>query len=262
MNIGNIEMMDCAIMVGNQYILTSSNTGEQATVKCTVFQVIQGTLPLAGTFIMSFDTRTTSTVLVQGVYNTSAIAHDAVATRTESGGDGTSMEEILEALPNIGDVAVTRGAVTNTTGGYTWTVTFLRDTYSNLTCSNNGVADAVGCQTTGDVLNLNANFVPENLNTLLGDGTSVTHVETQKGKVLRGDFTLTHGSAYGLMAWNIPAADMDAKLEALSSDNVITNVDVTRERYDKFGSHIWTITYTKNQNHWPPGSGDIPELTQ
>ena len=63
------------------------------------------------------------------------------------------------------------------------------------------------------------------------------------------------------MAWNIPAADMDAKLEALSSDNVITNVDVTRERYDKFGSHIWTITYTKNQNHWPPGSGDIPELT-
>ena len=133
---------------------------------------------------MSFDTRYTSTVLIQGVYNTSAIAHDAVATRAESGGAGTSMEEILEALPNIGDVNVSRSAVTNTTGGYTWTITFLRDTYSNLTCSNNGIPDSIGCQTTGDVPNLNANFVPSNLNSLLGDNTTVTHAKCKQVMLL------------------------------------------------------------------------------
>ena len=91
MNIGNIELMKCNIKVGGQNILTSSNSGQQSTVSCIVSEVVQGTLPLAGTFVMSFDTRYTSTVLIQGVYNTSAIAHDAVATRAESGGAGTSM---------------------------------------------------------------------------------------------------------------------------------------------------------------------------
>ena len=166
--------------------------------------------------MMSFDTRYTSTVLIQGVYNTSAIAHDAVATRAESGGAGTSMEEILEALPNIGDVNVSRSAVTNTTGGYTWTITFLRDTYSNLTCSNNGIPDSIGCQTTGDVQNLNANFVPSNLNSLLGDNTTVTHEEVQAGNVITGNYKLGHSSTKVALAWNNPASVMDTGLESLS----------------------------------------------
>ena len=63
------------------------------------------------------------------------------------------------------------------------------------------------------------------------------------------------------LAWNNPASAMDTGLESLSADNIIINVDVTRQRVDKWGSHIWTVTYTKNKNHWPPGSGNIDELT-
>lgn len=37
------------------------------------------------------------------------------------------MEEKLEALANIGDIAVTRSDVDPKNGGYTWTITFLRD---------------------------------------------------------------------------------------------------------------------------------------
>lgn len=53
----------------------------------------------------------------------------AWASAAESNGDGTSMEEILEATPCIGDVSVSRAdpnpAAEN--GGYLWLVTFLRD---------------------------------------------------------------------------------------------------------------------------------------
>ena len=120
----------------------------------------------------------------------------------------------------------------------------LRDTYSNLTCSNNGIPDSIGCQTTGDVPNLNANFVPSNLNSLLGDNTTVTHEEVQAGNVITGNYKLGHNTKVAL-AWNNPASVMDTGLESLSSDNIIINVDVTRQRVDKWGSHIWTVTYTK-----------------
>lgn len=53
----------------------------------------------------------------------------AWASAEESDGDGTSMEEILEATDCIGDVSVSRGdpnlAASN--GGYAWLITFLRD---------------------------------------------------------------------------------------------------------------------------------------
>lgn len=53
----------------------------------------------------------------------------AWASAEESNGDGTSMEEILEATDCIGDVSVSRrdshAAAEN--GGYLWLVTFLRD---------------------------------------------------------------------------------------------------------------------------------------
>lgn len=53
----------------------------------------------------------------------------AWATAEESDGDGTSMEEILEATDCIGDVSVSRGDPNLATqnGGYAWLVTFLRD---------------------------------------------------------------------------------------------------------------------------------------
>lgn len=53
----------------------------------------------------------------------------AWATAEESDGDGTSMEEVLEATDCIGDVSVSRGDPNLATenGGYAWLITFLRD---------------------------------------------------------------------------------------------------------------------------------------
>jgi hypothetical protein len=65
------------------------------------------------------------------------------------------MEEILEAMPNIGDVSVSRSPVTNSTGGYTWTITFLRDSYSATQCN----FDDTGCPSQGDVPLLDANQI-------------------------------------------------------------------------------------------------------
>ena len=79
---------------------------------------------------------------------TSAIALNAVATALESGGDGTSVEEKLEALDNVGDVQVSRSAVNKADGGYSWTVTFLRDDPQH--CEQRDTASNL-CNAPGDV---------------------------------------------------------------------------------------------------------------
>lgn len=63
------------------------------------------------------------------VCTTGTITHNAWASAEESNGDGTSLEEILEATDCIGDVAVSRGDpnLAGDNGGYVWLVTFLRD---------------------------------------------------------------------------------------------------------------------------------------
>ena len=102
----------------------------------------------------------------------------------------------------------------------------------------------------------NANFVPSNLNSLLGDNTTVTHEEVQAGNVITGNYKLGHNTKVAL-AWNNPASVMDTDLESLSSDNIIINVDVTRQRVDK--ALIWTVTYANKS--LAPGSGNIDDLT-
>ena len=66
---------------------------------------------------------------MRGRYTSDPIRHNAQAGVLESGGDGTSVEKILEKMPNVGDVLVTRSPVNEgaNNGGHTWTVTFLRD---------------------------------------------------------------------------------------------------------------------------------------
>ena len=53
----------------------------------------------------------------------------------------------------------------------------------------------------------------------------------QAGNVITGDYKLGHSTKVAL-AWNNPASAMDTGLESLSSDNIIINVDVTRQRVD------------------------------
>ena len=57
-----------------------------------------------------------------GRYTSGIVMHDAADSRG-SGPVRTSLEEVLEAMPNIGDVNVSR-AGPDAQGGYEWTVTF------------------------------------------------------------------------------------------------------------------------------------------
>jgi hypothetical protein len=60
------------------------------------------------------------------------------------------MEEILEAMPNIGDVSVTRTPVNlgGNNGGFSWFVTFLRD--ADAPCADKEYNTGL-CMSPGDV---------------------------------------------------------------------------------------------------------------
>jgi len=122
-NVGDVPLMTC--------ISTSLYTtnGALPSYGCSVNEEIKGTGPLSGTFTVELNTTNHAVINKQGVYTSAAIRHNAFATAVESGGDGTSLQEILQSMPNIGNVSVSRSAVNlnGNNGGYSWTVTFLRD---------------------------------------------------------------------------------------------------------------------------------------
>jgi hypothetical protein len=94
---------------------------------CVVTEVVPGTAPLSGHFRLALDTKNHTVINIQALDTTRVIAHNAPVPATESGGDGTSVQERLQELTNVGEVSVARSAVDPLNGGYTWTVTFLRD---------------------------------------------------------------------------------------------------------------------------------------
>jgi len=122
-NVGNVPMMSC-LSSG----LTTTN-GALPDNGCSVHEIVPGTDPLGGVFKLCMDsvTNPNGIMSVETDACTDFIAHNAVASANESGGDGTSVEEMLEQLENIGDVHVTRSEVNTRNGGYTWKVTFLHD---------------------------------------------------------------------------------------------------------------------------------------
>lgn len=177
-------------------LTTAANDGSQ---RCTPGIDTHGVGPIKGTFKISLDS--SSPLLFMAVKQpvvSPPVAHNAWATRAESGATGTSMEEILESMINVGDVAVSRSPVNPNTGGYTWTVTFLRDANNaNGKCeqeedSTNG---ARLCNSPGDVP---AMVAIKGL-TLTGSTPNVNVCEmtlgncpgsvVQNGLILRGDFT-------------------------------------------------------------------------
>ena len=127
-----------------------SSNGALPSDECLVEEFLKGTEPVGGYFAVSLDTTGHSVINRQGVFTSGAIRHNAFASVAESGGDGSSMEEMLEAMPNVGDITVTRSAVNEggNNGGFTWTVTFLRDAGSN------GYGQFGDCEQRGTVDNL------------------------------------------------------------------------------------------------------------
>ena len=123
-NVGDQAAIQC---LSSSTLYSTNDPNNKARVECNVEEVVKGTSPLAGSFILSLNTTGHPIINIQQNIQSLPIKHNAKATALESGGDGTSMQEILESMSNIGKVNVTRSAVKPKTGGYTWFITFLRD---------------------------------------------------------------------------------------------------------------------------------------
>ncbi|KAF4149257.1 Fibronectin type III domain [Phytophthora infestans] len=166
-------------------LTTTASDGSQ---NCVPSVSTTGVGPIKGSFTVSIDSRpaTYSHMAVNSLVTSVSIAHNAWATKEQSGYTETSVEEILEKMGNVGDVAVTRGDVVTNTGGYSWTVTFLRDA-SDASHACEQLEEAAGsllCNAPGNV----PEMVP--ISTSLTGASSVASVVTIKdGTILRGDFT-------------------------------------------------------------------------
>ncbi|KDO31357.1 hypothetical protein SPRG_03974 [Saprolegnia parasitica CBS 223.65] len=105
--------------------LTDTANGGSPT--CVVGTSQPGVGPLKGSFTLQLDTTSSLYMSKNEIATSAPIAHNAWASAAQSQSSGQSVQEILQAMTNIGTVAVTRSAVNVLTGGYTWTITFLYD---------------------------------------------------------------------------------------------------------------------------------------
>lgn len=120
-NVGNMPLMTC--ISSTLYV----SDGVLPASGCLVEEVVAGTPPLSGSFSLGLNTIGHPVINIQKSLWTGPIAHNAFGNATESNGDGSSLQEILEQLWNVGEISVTRSTVNVNNGGYTWFVTFLRD---------------------------------------------------------------------------------------------------------------------------------------
>ncbi|OWZ23436.1 Titin isoform N2B [Phytophthora megakarya] len=170
--------------------LVTTNNDHTQTCVASVVVGNPGVNPLGGTFSIIFDTSTSPHMAVQSKVTSDDIAHNAFATKEESGHSGTSVEEILEKMANVGDVEVSRGIVNQNTGGYEWTVTFLRDAsdpiHSHRCEEMETLADgSKACNSPGNVPQMTTDETK-----LMGSTNRHATVTTfQDGVILRGDFT-------------------------------------------------------------------------
>ncbi|ETL49307.1 hypothetical protein L916_01186, partial [Phytophthora nicotianae] len=162
-------------------------TTNDKTQTCDTGVVSAGVGPLGGTFSIKLDSRHSPHMAIQSLETSDPIAHNAFATKEESGNSGTSVEEILEKMANVGDVEVSRSVVDRDTGGYEWTVTFLRDASTpSKPCEQLEIlTDGTKvCNSPGDIPQM-ATIVTD----LKGSNNHATVTTVQDGAILRGDFT-------------------------------------------------------------------------
>ena len=105
-NVGNIAQIECL----DSSLLTSRGDGSQS---CTEDTTTQGTDPLGGTFTIELDSTNVittdglaSALSNQAIVSSGNIKHNALPSAADTNSDGTSMEEVLEAMDNIGNVSV------------------------------------------------------------------------------------------------------------------------------------------------------------
>jgi len=178
---------------------------------------------LGGSFTLGFDTTATG----GGAYITAQIPNAALPTR---GGPATkeSLEEILEALPNINDVTVSRSIV-DEQGGYEWLVTFV--------------------DPPGDVPQLTLAST-----SLSGGGAGVVITTPTPGNEIYGTFRLGFGYESTVpIPYDATPDEVKSALEALIEVDV---VQVKRTGPDVQNGYSWSITFVSDAN-----TGDVPSLT-
>ena len=178
---------------------------------------------LGGSFTVTFDT----TAYGGGPHTSGPITHDALAA-TGTGPARTTMEEILEAMPNINDVDVRREGP-DLQGGYTWFVTFLSEEK--------------------DLPQMSLGS-----NALTGTGSDVQFTTVTEGNEISGSFTLDFDGAVTVaLPWD---ASEDEMQEALESLPAVDTVEVVQTDETLQGGFVWLITFTSDVNH-----GSLPVLT-
>eukprot|EP00937_MAST-01D_sp_MAST-1D-sp2_P001211 g1211.t1 len=240
-NVGDVPAIEC---LGNG--LTVSNAIASGSQSCVVEEAIKGVDPLGGSFSLRLDTGTGSgcsdddstsppgvcRVGYKGVETTGLIAHNAPATRAESGGDGSSLQEKLEALKNVGEVDVSRSAVTTTTGGFIWSVTFKHDDAATCEAKDTEFGK---CNSPGDIPTL-TQF--DKHYCMCSNGVPAV-APTPK------------------LSWDATAQQVKAHLEVLKLGR---KVEVSRKVLNSYGAMEWLVRFTANPGHTPPGAGDVDTL--
>jgi hypothetical protein len=139
-------------LVCNAGALVDSAPG-LTTVTCATAVERAGTDPVNGFFRLCLDTTAGGggranggSSYVAAAACTANLRHDAAAMRADhAAAPNATVQAALEALPNVGSVAVARARTTaapNFAGDYTWTITFLTDGDS-AACSHR-IGDVVG----------------------------------------------------------------------------------------------------------------------
>jgi hypothetical protein len=181
---------------------------------------------VGGWFTLVFDTTSTS-----GTVETSApIMADAPPKATAST-NGHSMQEILEAMQNIGTVNVERTVNPAHTDGFSWTVEFI----------------GIGVNE-GNIPQLKLGY-----SALSGTGADV-EIETERdGNIISGTFTLSLDNALTqAIRHDASASVLQQSLEALPNVGVLA---VTRTGPDYQGGFAWTVTFMDDMN-----TGIVPDM--
>jgi len=255
MNTGPQPLMTCSFGA----TLTTTNPGSDATAnKCVVARVTAGTLPLHGTFTITFNPTGCSRCSVGTTATSGALRWNAPPALNAN---GDSVQAALQAMPNVGTVSVTRtpkaagggSAGFAKTGAYVWSITFLTTVAST---------DSPGDVPTVSVTAAN----------LLPGGATATPAELTRGRIVTGSFQLE--SALGSGTWyTVPAWESAANVEALLNTaprnfEFFSTVRVSRSTVDKYGAYVWSVTFVENKKTTttsvapvPTGAGSVQILS-
>ena len=233
---GDLPLIKTATMTGQ----AKTNSLSGAGVQLEVTEIIPGALPSVQSITTSASSFLEGTFLLEFRGSTSAaISHDASA---------AAMKIMLEALPTIGRVSVTRSSATSM-NGFTWQVTFLSNAGTSQLLLIGHVDTTLKGTTTNDAT------------------ITVAHVRSSTTVPIGGTFSLSfRGKKTTEIPYNAPASVVQTALEALPTIGVANfdgqpDVAVSRlESLTNIGTYKWTVTFLKPKRNSREAYYNLPML--